>query len=48
MNAIIEQADVSLARMLWSIYINTDFAAAMAKDEIHKQATEAIYGQLSN
>lgn len=42
MSEIIEEADIALPRLLWSIYINTDFAARLITEEIRISAGKAI------
>lgn len=41
MYAIIDKCDVALTRALFSVYRNTDIAAAFALDEINTAAREA-------
>lgn len=41
MSAILQDADIAFARLLWSIYINTDLAANFALSEIGSQARRA-------
>lgn len=41
MSAILESADVALARLLFSTYRNTDIAARFVLEEIRAQALEA-------